>query len=151
MHQTAGRSAGLTAVHFGFGPEHLFVRVDAEGQILDLLAEGREISLKFLSPAGVRYSIRQDVGRLVGGWWERRDEDRSVRWIARGPGDAAVAAGTILEVALPVRDLHVAPGDLVTFLVAVYLRDVEVERHPAYRPIALRVPGAGFSAEQWRA
>ena len=37
------------------------------------------------------------------------------------------------------------------FVVAVYDGDVEVERHPQHRPIAVTVPGAAFTAQHWRA
>jgi alpha-amylase/alpha-mannosidase (GH57 family) len=150
MHQTSGRGPTITAVHFGFDLAHLFVRVDAEEPLVDMLAGGREVSLKFLTPACVRYSVRQSFGRLVGGWWDR-PADAAARWVDRGPGGAAVAAGTILELRLPLIDLAVSAGQPVAFFVAVYEGDVEVERHPEHRPIALTVPTSTFAAEHWRA
>jgi len=151
MHQTAGRAASVTAIYFGFDETHVFVRVDAEQAMVDLLAEGREVSLKFLTPDGVRYSVRQTLGRLTGRWWDRRVDGTAARWVERGPGGAAVAAGTILEMALPLTDLGISPGRTISFLVAVYERDVEIERHPAHRAITLTVPTAAFAAEHWRA
>jgi alpha-amylase/alpha-mannosidase (GH57 family) len=151
MHQTAGRAAGVTAVHFGFNETHLFVRIDTEQPMVDVLATGRELSLKFLTPPGVRYSVRQAFGRLIGGWWLRRPDGAQARWVERGPGGATLAAGTILEVRLPLTDLDVAPGGTVSFVVAVFEGDVETERHPAHRPITLTAPTATFAAEHWRA
>lgn len=151
MHQTAGRTAAMTTVHFGFGERDLFVRVDAEAAMVDVLAEGREVSLKFLSPDGLRYSIRQVDGRLTGRWWDRRVDGPTPQWVERGPGAASLAAGTVLEVALPLADLGVAAGEAVSFFVAVYDGDLEVERHPQHRPIALTVPEAAFAAQHWRA
>jgi len=151
MHQTAGRPAGVTAVHFGFDETHLFVRVDVEGAMVDLLAEGREVSLKFLAPSGMRYSVRQQVGRLTGRWWDRHVDGTQARWVERGPGGAIVAAGTVLEVRLPLTDLEVSAADSVSFVVSVFEGDTEVERHPQHRPIALTVPDAAFAAWHWRA
>jgi hypothetical protein len=62
-----------------------------------------------------------------------------------------VAAGTILELSLPTRELHVGMGDSLAFFVAVYDEGVETERHPEHRPIELTVPDALFEARNWRA
>ena len=82
-------------------------------------------------------------------------------WAERGPGGAAVAAGRLLEVALPLADLGrrpldagTAPSDQpasrVAFFVAVYdAAGAELERHPAYHPIETEVPGRGFEARNW--
>src|SRR6185295_5705855 len=46
MHQTTRRAPLLTLVQFAFDRERMFVRVDAERPLVDLLADGHEISLK---------------------------------------------------------------------------------------------------------
>jgi hypothetical protein len=61
-----------------------------------------------------------------------------------------VAAGSVLEVAVPLSDLGVRDGD-VSFFVAVYEGDAEVERHPAHRPIETAIPDARFEARNWTA
>jgi hypothetical protein len=154
MHRTDRRPALLTLVQFGFDEEQLFVRVDAGRPLVDLLAEGHEISLKFLDPPGVRFSVSQIDGRLTGRFWDRRPLDAPVgtgAWRDRGPGHAMVAAGTILELSLPTRDLGVEATQPVAFFVAVYDDGVETERHPEHRPIELTVPDALFEARNWRA
>jgi len=150
MHQTDRRQSLVTLVHFGFDRERLFVRVDASQRIVDLLAGGRELSLKFFTPGGVRFSVRQAFGRLTGTYWDRQRNAQG--WTERGPGGAAAAAGTVLEVALPIADLGVASGQPVAFFVSVYDDGgAEVERHPAHRPIELTAPDDLFEARQWRA
>ena len=86
---------------------------------------------------------------IAGVYWDKRFEPP--RWVERGPGGAVVAAGTILEVALPLEDLHLpAAGARVAFFVAVYdARHSELERHPAHRPIETEVPDARFDARNW--
>lgn len=59
MHQIERRLPLLTEVRFGFDRTCLFVRVDGRMPVDDLLADGHELSLKFLSPAGVRFSASQ--------------------------------------------------------------------------------------------
>src|SRR5439155_4983153 len=113
----------LTLVQFGFDRERLYVRVDAARRVVDLLAEGYELSLKFVQPRGIRFSVRHTLGRLTGRFWDRlsdpprQEPGAEPRWFERGPGGAVVAAGTILETALPLADLGVATGDAVAFFV----------------------------------
>ena len=149
MHQTDRQPADVSLVHFGFDREHLYVRVDVTARAIDLLAGGRELALKFVTPAGVRYSVRQALGRLTGTFWDRQSAEP--HWVERGPGGAAVAAGTILELAIPMADLGLAAGQPVGFFVAV-CDDLgaELECHPAHRPIELAVPDGLFEARQWR-
>ena len=149
MHQTDRQPAVVSLVHFGFDREHLYVRVDVAARAIDLLAGGRELSLKFITPAGVRFSVRQALGRLTGTFWDRQSPEP--HWVERGPGGAAVAAGTILELAIPMADLGLAAGQPVEFFVALCDNlGAEVERHPAHRPIELTVPDGLFEARQWR-
>jgi hypothetical protein len=149
MHQSERRAAAVSLVHFGFDRTRLYVRIDVSGQAIDLLAGGTELSLKFISPAGVRFSVRQFEGRLTGTFWDRQDAEP--HWVERGPGAAVVAAGTILELAIPLADLRLAAGQTVGFFVALYDdHGTEVERHPAHQAIELPVPDALFEARNWR-
>jgi len=154
MHRAAGHTALVTLLLFGFDRERLFVRVDAVQRMVDLLADGHELSLKFMTPAGVRFSVSQQFGRLTGTFWDHRagDASRPAHWVERGAGGAAVAVGTVLELALPLGDLGLTDGAPVAFFLAVYAGgDTEIERHPAHRPIELITPDAEFEARQWRA
>jgi hypothetical protein len=148
MHQAERRASALTVVQFGFDREHLYVRVDGVRPVLELLAEGMEFSLKFLNPEGVRFSVRQDLGRLTGRLWDRRPVPP--HWIERGPGRTIVAAGTILEVAVPLADLG-SPASVAFFLAVYNAADVEIERHPSHRPIEVEVPDERFEARNWTA
>ena len=62
-----------------------------------------------------------------------------------------MAAGAILELSLPTRELKVGAGGSLAFFVAVYDGGVELERHPQHRPIEVTVPDALFEARNWRA
>jgi alpha-amylase/alpha-mannosidase (GH57 family) len=150
MHQIDRRPAAVTLVHFGFDHARLFVRVDAARPIVDLLADGIELSLKFFTPAGVRFSVSESLGRTTGTFWDRRDE--KPYWSRRGAGGAIVATGAVLEVALTFEDLALTPGQPVAFFVALYdAAGVELERHPAHRPIEALAPDDLFEARHWRA
>jgi alpha-amylase/alpha-mannosidase (GH57 family) len=158
MHQAERRPDVLTLVRFGFDRERLFVRVDAVEPVSDLLQSGHEISLKFLAPAGLRYSVRKepgagqsaDGGPILGEVWKWQDGER--RWVNLGPLGSQVAAGTILEVALPLADLEVKAGGAIELVVALAEgSDRETERHPAQHPIELTVPDELFEARHWQA
>ena len=160
MHQSERRAALVTMLYFVFDRQQLYVRVDGTQRIVDLLAGDRELSLKFVTPFGVRFTVRQSEGRLVGTFWDRRTiggkgvaPSNGAPWIERGPGGAAVAAGSVLEVALPLADLGISEGQPVAFFVAIYdgATRAELERHPEYRPIELVAPDAMFEGRYWRA
>jgi alpha-amylase/alpha-mannosidase (GH57 family) len=154
MHQIDRREHLVTLVHFGFDADHLYVRVDATRRMIDLLAEGYEVSLKFMQPDGVRFSVREALGRLTGCFWDRHDAANGspAHWTPRGPGRAAVAAGSLLELGLPLSDLGVSAGEVSSFFVAIYdASNVELERHPAHRVIEAQAPDAQFEARNWNA
>jgi hypothetical protein len=150
MHQAARRPSTLTRVQFGFDQAHLFVRLDANRPIADLLAEGWEFSLKFLRPDGVRFSLRQAAGRLNGLFWHRRPTPP--HWVERGPCGSRVAAENVAELAVPLVDLGVGAGYRLAFFVSAFdINDVELERHPEHRPIELEIPDEQFESRNWSA
>ncbi len=150
MHQTDRQPPSVALVHYGFDRQRMFVRIDTAQPAADLLAGGRELSLKFVVPDRVRFSVRQALGRLTGTFWDRPASEPD--WVERGPGGAATAAGTVLEVAIPFTDLGLAAGRPVAFFVAVYDdRGAEIERHPAHHAIELLAPDGSFEARNWRA
>ena len=90
MHRADGRRPILTLVQFGFDRERLYVRVDATRPMADLLADGHEVSLKFLIPEGVRFSVTQTQGRLAAAFWDRqwgrwRTNSRGANGVRRRP------------------------------------------------------------------
>lgn len=150
MHQIDRRGSSLSLIRFGFDRERLFVRLDGPAPMRELLADGHEVSLKFLAPAGVRFSVAQPGGALTFGLWDRQAEPPY--WTRRGPGGAAVAVGRVLEAAIPFQDLGVPSGGRIAFFVAVYgAGNLERERHPANRAIDVVAPDALFEARNWRA
>ena len=104
MHRTDRKPGVLTQVQFGFDREWLYVRLDAGRPVSDLLADGYQFAVTFLQPDGLRFTIRQTLGRLAGSFLDRRATDQT--WVERGAGGARVAAGTVIEAALPLSDLR---------------------------------------------
>jgi alpha-amylase/alpha-mannosidase (GH57 family) len=149
MHQTDRPPPVVSRILFGFGREHLYVRVDVAARAIDVLAGGHDLSLTFVTPADVRFSVRHTPGRLTGSFWDRQSLEP--HWVERGSGGALVAAGTVLELAIPFADLGLAAGQALGFFVV--LSDglgAEIERYPARQPIELVVPDGLFEVRQWR-
>jgi alpha-amylase/alpha-mannosidase (GH57 family) len=152
MHQATRRTSMLRLLQFGFGPspEHLYVRLDSDRPLADLLADGYAFSLKFHEPAGVRFVMRMAGGKAIGTFWDRTATRDG--WIDRGAGGASVAAGTVLEAALPLAELMPRADGKVAFFVVVLAPDLsEIEVHPEHHPIEVAVPDEQFEARHWTA
>jgi hypothetical protein len=158
MHQTTASGAALAQVRFGFDRERLWVRVDANRPLVDLLADDHSVCFKFLEPAGVGFSVQSESGRLTGAFWDRRAGSSPGRpWLRRGIGGAAMAAGQVLEVALPLTDLGVPEGSPLSFFVLLAAGAEaglgvpgEFDREPAHPAVRAVVPDATFEARNWR-
>jgi hypothetical protein len=150
MHRSDGPRNLLACVFFGFDRERFYVRLDGVRRMADLLDEGMEIWLTFLRPEGVRFVIRRRLGQLTGGFLEKGADGRA--WLDRGPRGSTVAAGTVIEVGLPLGELDEAAGAALTFFVALYdAIGHEIERHPAHQPVQLTTPDERFEARNWTA
>ena len=134
-------------IRFGFDADHLFVCVEGRGPLRNLLEDGGEVSLTFLAPADLRFVVRQTGGRPAGVFAGRHPAGGWVEDTSRG---ASAAAGSILEIAVPLAALGAA-GAIVTFFVAVGRAGAEFERHPSDRPIQVSLPDAAFGARLWSA
>ena len=106
MHQTGTAARVLTRLLFGFSPSHLFVRLDGERRLADLMAEGHGFSLTFLHPSRQRLEV-EPSGRAI--------------WSGASGPRARVAAGTVLELAIPLQDLEARAGEPVAFFVSASL------------------------------
>src|SRR5207253_835525 len=109
-----------TEVRFGFDRTMLYVRVDGRQTMTGLLADGHELSLKFLTPAGIRYSVSRGADGLTSGFWDRVSEPPY--WVSRGQGRSRAAAGAVVEMAVALADLGLEAGATVAFFVALYDR-----------------------------
>jgi alpha-amylase/alpha-mannosidase (GH57 family) len=138
MHRADREPPLVTRLAFGFDARHLHLRIDACRPLAEILGEGREIMVTFLEPAAV-ITIRRDASGVRAAWRDARTDD------------VPVAAGTILELSIPLAALDV-PGGRIAFTVG--LRDHgghETERHPPNHPIELAVAGAASHGSQWTA
>jgi hypothetical protein len=148
MHQVADRAAGLTLVEFGFDLENLFVRVDGNKPLRELLAQGFEVSVNFLKPAGIRVIARLRDGVAEGAVLERGAGDRLMPVACLGLN---LAVGRVLEVRIPFGCLSVRTDEPVAFILALHHGSQEIEHHPHHRAIEFQVPGPRFASVNWTA
>jgi alpha-amylase/alpha-mannosidase (GH57 family) len=151
MHQTMRSSSVLTLVQFGWGrnPDRFYVRLDSDRSMTDLLADGYAFTLKFLQPAGSRFVVKMVAGQVTGTFWDRADGGG---WIERGTAGADVAAGSILELAIPLDRAALGAEARVAFFVLVVGPDqTEIETHPAHHPFEVATPDEQFEARHWTA
>ncbi len=150
MHQTDAADTLVSLIHVGFDRKRFYVRLDSDRPMKDLLAEGHELSLTFLKPAAVRFSIWSAEGRLASAFQDRGHG--SDPWTERRSSGGEIAAGSVLEVALPLVDLGLGPGEEFAFVVTVRDADRrEIERHPTRLTIELTVPDEQFQGRNWTA
>jgi hypothetical protein len=149
MHQVAGPDAALTIVEFGFDLDSLYVRLEGARPLDRVLADGLEVSLNFLTPAGVRVSVEAGPGQA----WSPRIVRREVSGARTSTTDEGlrVAIGRIAELQVPFAVLGVDRGSTVAFIVALNRGGAEVEHHPQHRPIEFEVPFPEFRALNWTA
>jgi alpha-amylase/alpha-mannosidase (GH57 family) len=138
-------AAGLLShIDFGFDAQRLFVRIDAAGPARLHLSPVDEIVLRFLEPAETAVSLT--------------GLDQPTPTVALVRGGAPVsdhacqaAIDDIVELEIPLVDLGLEPGDVVSFIVDIQADGHSVERAPAEGGIELTVPAPDFDRRMWQA
>jgi alpha-amylase/alpha-mannosidase (GH57 family) len=129
MHRGA---QAVRSVRFGTGGRHLNLLVEPSTGALRALLGRAEVVISFPGPEGLRYRVRMEGGRMA----VVRESWTELGWVPR-PTDARAEAGSVLELAIPLRELSPGPGQLVEFRVLVVQGGTELERHPEAGPIEL--------------
>jgi alpha-amylase/alpha-mannosidase (GH57 family) len=139
MHQVTDRTPIVKIVEFGVDLRHLYIRIDGTQPMRRHLESGVELRIKFLRPAGMQVVLRLDEADRAarGPALTMRFEERLVEgtWRARACAGIAAAAGTIVELQVPLECLGAAAPGTVAFLLAVNREGLEVEHHPRQGPI----------------
>ncbi len=133
---------------FGFDLENLYLRLDLNGPAGQKLAEGTRCSVNFTLPADHRLVL---FGTDSGPVAELHQKTAGGNWAVAGSASPKVAAAEILEAALPFVDLGLRPNNAFAFFVSIQNGGVELERHPAHRPVESFVPEPAFEKLNWKA
>jgi alpha-amylase/alpha-mannosidase (GH57 family) len=148
MHQVSETSSRIHAVEFGFGLEHLYIRVDGSRPMREVLVGALGLTIRFLKPGGMQVVVRRD-GRLADVLLVRRSAKGD--WDVTDCPGLASAIGRVTEIRVPFACLGVGPRDPVAFFVTLSEGTVEVEQQPRHEPIQFDVPDATFLARNWTA
>jgi hypothetical protein len=147
MHQVAPTPRRqVTAIHFGFDAQTLYLRVDLARRAQDMLADKGELRLSFFEPAGHRVVLRRGPNGAEAVVLERRGPSD---WIPKPGTSARGAAGQIVELAVPIADLGAKAGQSLRFSIVLWQDGQALERYPPHNPLEVRVPDRDFAARQW--
>ena len=130
---------------FGFDREHLYLRLDLSLPATEALSRGARCHVTFTAPPGRRLVICSNEGHATAVLSERTPDGQ---WADLSSTNVAV--DDIVETSLAFVDLGLRPGDGFAFFVALHEAGLEIERHPAHRPIQARVPAQDFEPSQWQ-
>ncbi len=147
MHQVE-RQAIVRQIRFGFDADALYLRVDMERSAFDVLSDGWSVLFNFLRPSSVRVTCALPVGRGISVTAATRE---SGHWAPRDASGLQAGLGSIVELRLPLVWLGESVSDVSFFVTVNDGHQVELERHPAGRPIELTVPDVRFASRNWTA
>ncbi len=143
----------VSRIYYGFDQDSLYLRLDANGDLLPELRGGLEIAIHFHEPQRtVRIVGAESKIPPVKGWVETserepltpdeatlRDEDSMVY----------CAANEILELAIPFTALKLDRGQDIHFLVKLEKGGIALERIPRRGLIYFKVPTRDFELKNW--
>lgn len=126
----------LERLHFGFGKESLFLRLDFRK------LEPAALVLRFLQPAGFVLKTRTLTRQGPQGFTIAPPSGVEIQ-------RSTLAVFDLVEWEISLLDLALKPGDPVAFQLLVLQGDIERERYPGGGPIQLIVPTPEFEILHW--
>jgi alpha-amylase/alpha-mannosidase (GH57 family) len=131
----------VSAIHFGFDHENLYVRIDTSVSPQSAQFAAMAFRLEFRAPTEREFTLKACQACAPGG------TDLAV---TGGPDEPPRAVALeIIEMAVPFALIGARPGAEVAFRLAVLRGDQVVERRPFHEVISLMAPTADFEAEMW--
>lgn len=137
----------FTSIQFGWSLDQFSLRFD-----LDEMTHARQSGLRVeIALQGPRDTFRLTFSLTPSGpqqftLFQAAGPDA---WQEIGPYHS-ISRRTILELAVPWKDLHLEQGQEVRMWIVVLEHDLEAARYPHHRPAVLTVPGPEFEAGLWR-
>ena len=142
------KAEGLfTAIYFGWSHDHLCLRLDP-----DDAAQPRQHGLGMeITLHGPRHSFRLSCSLAPSGpdSFTLFQQGEGETWQEIGPY-RSICRRTILELAIPTKDLQLEPGQEVRMSLVILEHGLEAARYPHHTPAVLTVPGPEFEAGLWR-
>jgi alpha-amylase/alpha-mannosidase (GH57 family) len=133
---------------FGFDLERLYLRLDIGDSARQTLDDGLRCSVNFTTP-GDRRLVLLTAGRETSAVLYQRSGGGP--WVPMKAAGPQIAADEILEASVSFADLGLRGGNQFAFFVSIQNGSVEIERHPARRPVESSVPEESFEKLNWKA
>lgn len=135
----------VAAMHFGFDPQRLFLRLDARGgTVRERLADVDAVRVTFFEPEGFELLVCRPN-------WQEPILQLYHHDVAVSESGVEAAADAILEIAVPFGSLAVSTGRRVQFRVELIKDEQPVERLPQEGVIETLVPSPDFELMMWQA
>lgn len=136
----------FTAIRFGWSHEHLYLRLDPDETSrarqpaleVDMTLQGPRDTFRVTFPLKGIALEAFTLLQLLGDRWQEIGAYRSI------------CRKTIVELALPWKELHLEPGEDLRLSIVVREHGLEVARYPHLRPAVFTMPGPEFEAGLWR-
>jgi len=137
----------ISHIYYGFDMQNLFIRLDSNSDLHDARVKELVFCLHFLKPRPCRVEVRLDptAGEVSAYVLGSGKEDKG----GRGERLSSIAAGEIIEMAVPFDMIGAMPRDEVNFFVTVRREEVEIEKWPYRGYISFNVPTEDFEAIMW--
>jgi alpha-amylase/alpha-mannosidase (GH57 family) len=142
------KSEGLfAAIYFGWNLEHLFLRLDPDEQS-PAREQALQLELHLHTPLhAFRLSFAMEAS--AASQYVLSEKTPEGQWREIGPS-RLISRRSILELAVPFKDLAVEAGQTVRLSLVVFEQGLEVARYPHHQPAVLTIPGPDFEAAMWR-
>ena len=144
MHQVANVGQRIAGVRFGFDTDVLCLQVSTTEPLAGSLAQGGELTVAFLEPAGTRIAVNST--RRGGTVFKRADDGT---WLEATWRDLEAAVDTVAELRIPFERLGLREHDELSFVVTLRRSARDVDESTL--TVETTVPGQGISRQSWRA
>ena len=130
-------------VHFGFDPEHLFIRADTAHRAKDDFRGADELRVRFQEPPQTEIRVKG------------LNTDQPSAALYRGQKEVSVARvevalDQLLEIGVALADLERKEGDPVAFFLDCLSKKRSIDRAPQEGLIELKVPSPEFELYMWQ-
>ena len=140
------KAEGLfTAICYGFDLEHLYLRLDPDQA---LLSQKADLRIEYWLQTPVQsYRLEVTLSSPDHYMLAQRSEEGTWREMSRFE---RIAWDHVMEVALPLKALHLEAGQTLQMTLLVLGNGLEVARYPRHQPAVMTVPGPEFEGTMWR-
>jgi alpha-amylase/alpha-mannosidase (GH57 family) len=142
------KSEGIfTAILFGWSLDHLYLRLDPDDSSQERQS-GMVVEVSLQCPQQT-FRLSLSLGPSGADHYTLSHGTSPESWRVIGPYPS-IARQSVLELAVPIKDLELEQGQEVRLSVVVLEHSLEVARYPHRNPVTLVVPGPEFDAAMWR-